>query len=79
MSLIITLGAELWVSILFGRAFSPAALALRVLAVATVLMYVSIVAYAALAVLNFTWRMSLVSVWGILVNLAINMNNMLNQ
>ena len=68
ISLMMILGADLWVRLLFGAAFQPAAAAVRYLALAMVLMYLSIVAFNALAVLNYTWRMSLVFVGGMLVS-----------
>jgi O-antigen/teichoic acid export membrane protein len=65
-------GADVWVHILFGPNFAPAALALRVLAVANLLMYVSIVCAYALAVSNQPWRMTAVFAGGMLVNPACN-------
>jgi O-antigen/teichoic acid export membrane protein len=67
-SLGIMLGAEYWVSIVFGRAYAPAVISVQILAVATVLMYVSIIAFNALAVLNYTWRMSMVAVGGMFIS-----------
>ena len=72
VSLMMLLGADLWIRVLFGRAFTPAAASLRILAVGTVLMYVSIVAAYALAVLSYTWRMSLVFVGGMIVSPTCN-------
>ncbi len=68
ISLMLLLGADLWISVLFGPAYLPAAMALRIQAISTVLMYLSIVGYYALAILNYTWRMSLVFVGGLIVN-----------
>ena len=72
VSMIMIAGADLWVSVLFGKAFAPAAMALRVLAIVTLLTYVSIVAAYALAVLNFTWRMSLTFLGAMLLNPTCN-------
>ena len=73
VAMLMLVGADTWVSIAFGKAFGPAAMSLRVLAVATFLMYVSIVAAYALAVLNYTWRMSLTFVGGMLINPTVNL------
>ena len=73
VAMLMLVGADIWVSIAFGKAFGPAAMSLRVLAVATFLMYVSIVAAYALAVLNYTWRMSLTFVGGMLINPTVNL------
>lgn len=72
VSLMMCVGADVWVQILFGPNFAPAALALRVLAVANLLMYVSIVCAYALAVSNQPWRMTAVFAGGMLVNPACN-------
>lgn len=68
VSLALGLGASVWIHLLFGAAFAPAALSLAVLAGATLLMYVSIIASYALAVLNRTWSMGLVFVAGMFIN-----------
>ena len=68
VSLVMILGADLWIRVLFGPAFAPAATAVRILSVAVFLMYVSIIAANALAVLNYTWRMSLTFVAGMVIN-----------
>jgi O-antigen/teichoic acid export membrane protein len=65
-------GADIWVTLLFGQAFAPAAMALRVLSVATLLMYLSIVAVYALAVLNHTWSMSFIFLAGTIISPAAN-------
>jgi len=68
VSWLMMIGADYWVSFVFGQAYAPAALALRLLAVATALMYVSIISFNALAVLNYTWHMSLVAVGGMFIS-----------
>lgn len=73
VSLMMVVGADVWIKILFGPNFAPAAMALRVLAVANLLMYVSIVCAYALAVLKMTWRMSAVFTGGMLVNPICNL------
>jgi O-antigen/teichoic acid export membrane protein len=59
--------------VLFGERFAPAAMALRVLSVANLLMYISIVCAYALAVSNLPWRMSAVFAGGMLVNPLCNL------
>jgi O-antigen/teichoic acid export membrane protein len=73
VSMLMLVGADIWISVAFGKAFSPAAMALRVLSIATLLMYVSIVAAYAMAVLNYTWRMSLTFVGGMIINPTTNL------
>jgi len=71
--LLMLVGADFWVLVLFGKAFAPAATALRILALATLLMYLSIVAVYALAVLNYTWRMSFTFLGGMVINPLCNL------
>jgi O-antigen/teichoic acid export membrane protein len=73
VSLMMCVGADIWIKILFGANFAPAAMALRVLAVANLMMYVSIVCAYALAVSNLPWRMSAVFASGMLVNPVCNL------
>jgi O-antigen/teichoic acid export membrane protein len=73
VSLMMLVGADIWVRLLLGPKFAPAAAALRVLAVANGLMYVSMVCAYALAVTNKTWRMSAVFVGGMIVNPVCNL------
>ena len=73
VSLMMVVGADIWVQILFGPKYAPATNALRVLAVANLLMYVSIVCAYALAVSNRTWRMSAVFTGGMVVNPICNL------
>jgi O-antigen/teichoic acid export membrane protein len=68
VSLMMCVGADIWIHVLFGPNFAPAALALRVLAIANLLMYVSIVCAYALAVSNQPWRMTAVFAGGMIVN-----------
>lgn len=72
LSLMMIVGSETWISILFGSKFGPASFSLQILASATVVMYLSIIAGTALAVLNLTWRMSLVFVGGMVLNPTLN-------
>jgi O-antigen/teichoic acid export membrane protein len=73
LSLIMLVGADYWVTIAFGKAYAPAAASLQVLAVATPLMYTSMLAAYALAALRLSWRMGLVFVAGIVVSPLANL------
>jgi O-antigen/teichoic acid export membrane protein len=72
-SLVINLGAELWTRIIFGPAFAPAAPALRITATMFVLMYVSIIYAQALIMLGRAWTLVLISVVGLVANVALNL------
>jgi O-antigen/teichoic acid export membrane protein len=71
--LVLYLGADVWVRFLFGAAFAPAAMALRVLAPMFVLMYVSIIYSIALVMLERAWTQTLIAVVGLVVNVILNL------
>jgi O-antigen/teichoic acid export membrane protein len=71
--LAIYLGADVWVHFLFGAAFAPAAMALRVLAPMFVLMYVSIIYSIALVMLERAWTQTLIAMVGLVVNVILNL------
>jgi O-antigen/teichoic acid export membrane protein len=73
VALVINLGAGLLTRIIFGAAFAPAAPALRILATMFVLMYVSIIYAQALIMLGRAWTLMLISVGGLVVNVALNL------
>lgn len=73
VAMTLMVGADIWVRLLFGQAYAPAAMALRVLATTTFLMYMSIIAVYALAVLNYTWSMSLIFLSGTVINPVCNL------
>src|SRR5262249_15135626 len=72
-ALFIDLGADLGVRLLFGDAFAPATLALRLLSPAYVVMYVSIVLYTALFMLGRTWTLTKIAFAGLVVNVTLNL------
>jgi exopolysaccharide biosynthesis WecB/TagA/CpsF family protein len=72
-ALFIDLGADLGVRLLFGDAFAPAGLALRILAPTFVVTYVGIVLATTLLMLNRTWTLVLISASGLAVNVALNL------
>jgi O-antigen/teichoic acid export membrane protein len=73
LALMMLVGADYWVTLAFGAAYAPAAKSLEALAVATPLMYTSMLAAYALVALNQSWRMSIVFVSGILVSPIANL------
>ncbi len=73
-ALFIELGADLGVRLLFGDAFAPAGLALRLLAPTFVVTYVGIVLATTLLMLDRTWTMVLVAASGLVVNVALNLS-----
>jgi O-antigen/teichoic acid export membrane protein len=72
-SLMINLGAEVWIWIIFGAKFLPAAPALRVLATMFVLTYVAIVYSQALIMQERAWALANISIAGLVVNVGLNL------
>jgi O-antigen/teichoic acid export membrane protein len=73
VSLMMVVGADFATHLAFGAAFAPSAAALQVLAVAYLVMYVSIVAWCALTVLKHTWRVTAIMSAGLFVNPPLNL------
>lgn len=72
-SLFLGVGADLWVRLLFGVAFAPATLALRILTMTFVLTYVNIIYAITLVMLERAWTLTLISVCGLGVNIGLNL------
>jgi O-antigen/teichoic acid export membrane protein len=72
-SLMLNLGAETWVWVIFGAKFLPAAPALRVLATMFVLTYVAIVYSQALIMQERAWALAKISILGLVVNVGLNL------
>jgi O-antigen/teichoic acid export membrane protein len=72
-SLVINLGADLWVRLFFGSEYAPAAPALRVLAVMFVLTYVAIVYAMTMVMLERQWAFTWISIAGLVVNATLNL------
>jgi O-antigen/teichoic acid export membrane protein len=72
-SLMIALGAPVWIRTIFGVAFVPAAPALRVLATMCVLTYVAIVYAQTLIMLGRGWALTKISLVGLIVNIVLNL------
>ncbi len=72
-SLLINLGADVWLRILFGAAFVPGAAALRVLATVFVLTYIAIVYAMTLVMLERAWALANISLAALVVNAGLNL------
>lgn len=72
VSLFVSVGADLWLQLFFGHAYAPAALALRILAASSVVIYVAIVFALTLIMLEHAWTVTLISVAGLVVNIVLN-------
>jgi O-antigen/teichoic acid export membrane protein len=72
-ALLVSVGADVWLRLLFGHAFAPAATALRILAASSVVIYVAIVYAMTLIMLGRAWTLTLVSVAALAVNVALNL------
>jgi len=72
-SMMINLGAEFWIRLVFGATFMPAALALRIQATMFVLTYVAIIYSIVLIMLDRPWALTKISIVGLGVNVALNL------
>ena len=72
-SLLINLGAEVWIHIAFGAAYSAAATTLRVQSTMFVLTYVAIIYATTLVMLERAWTLTWISVGGLVVNAGLNL------
>lgn len=72
-SLLICLGADLLIGVVFGAAFAPATLALRILAATFVVTYVAIVYAASLLMVERAWALTAISIVGLVVNVTLNL------
>ncbi len=72
-SLVTILGAHLWVRVLFGAAYDPAALPLQLLATTFVFTYVNIIYAITLTMIDRAWALTAVSGAGLVVNVALNL------
>ena len=71
-TLAIGLGAALWVQLIFGSAFAPAALALRILAPLFLLTYVAMACACRLIIDDRAWTVTVISLGGLLLNPLLN-------
>jgi O-antigen/teichoic acid export membrane protein len=73
VTLMMALGADVWIGAVFGPAFAPAAMSLRVLAPMFVFTYLAILLSMSLVVLNRPWTLTLISLTGMLINPLLNL------
>ena len=72
-ALFVSVGADLWLRLLFGHAFASATLALRILAASSLIIYIAIVYAMTLIMLERAWTLTLISIAGLGVNLLLNL------
>jgi O-antigen/teichoic acid export membrane protein len=73
LSLVTGLGADVWVHVVFGKAFGPAVLSLRVLSPVFLFTYVAMLAATALVMLGRPWRVAALSMVGLVINPALDL------
>jgi O-antigen/teichoic acid export membrane protein len=73
VALFASLGADIGVRLLFGDAFAPATLALRILAPTFVVTYLAIVYAITLLMLDRAWTLTGISIGGLCINVALNL------
>ncbi len=73
IALMMGAGAEEWIGIVFGSAFLPSVQALRVMASVFLLIYVSIICWCALTMLNRTWKVTYIYLAGLVVSPSLNL------
>jgi O-antigen/teichoic acid export membrane protein len=72
-ALLLALGADVWIRLMFGERFAPAAVPLRLLAPTFALTYVNTLTAIALIVLGRGWEVTRTSLLGMLANLGLNL------
>jgi O-antigen/teichoic acid export membrane protein len=72
-SMLINLGADVWIRVVFGAPFTHAALALRVMSSLFVLTYMAIIYSGTLVVIERAWAITWISVAGVVVNATLNL------
>jgi len=72
-ALFVSVGADLWLRLLFGQAFAAATLALRILAASSVIIYIAIVYAMTLIMIGRAWTLTLVSIASLAVNILLNL------
>jgi O-antigen/teichoic acid export membrane protein len=73
ISLFIGLGADVWIPGLFGRAFTPAILSLRILAPLFILSYVAMICATCLVLLERAWTVAAIALVALVVNPSLNL------
>ncbi len=73
MSLALGVGAPTWLTMMFGSAYAPAGLSLRLLSPIYVFIYVSIISAIVLQLEDRAWTLATISLVGLVVNLVANL------
>jgi O-antigen/teichoic acid export membrane protein len=73
VSLVINLGADFWIHLIFGAPYAGAVTALRVLATMVVLTYAAIIYAMTLVMLERAWTVAWISIAGLVVNAGLNL------
>jgi O-antigen/teichoic acid export membrane protein len=73
ISLMLSVGADVWIPAMFGREFVPATLSLRLLAPMFVLTYMASVCGIGLIMLDRGWRVTLISLGSLVLNTLLNL------
>jgi O-antigen/teichoic acid export membrane protein len=71
--LMAVLGGDVWIRIVFGTAYAPAAMALRALAPSLVLTYLAMLLSMTLIVLERAWTLTIVSSIGLITNVTLTL------
>jgi O-antigen/teichoic acid export membrane protein len=71
--LMAVLGGDVWIRIVFGTAYAPAAMALRALAPSLVLTYLAMLLSMTLIVLERAWTLTIVSSIGLITNVVLTL------
>ena len=72
-SLMLNLGSDWVIRLIFGASYAPAAMALRVLSTTFVLTYVAMIYSTTLVMLERAWLLSWISVCGLVINAVLNL------
>lgn len=72
VALLIGVGADVWMRRVFGEAFVPAVLSLRLLAPMLVFTYLAMIAATALMLLERPWTVAVLSLGGLLLNMSLD-------
>jgi O-antigen/teichoic acid export membrane protein len=72
-ALFVSVGADIWLRLLFGHAFASATLSLRILAASSVIIYIAIVYAMTLIMLERAWTLTVISIAGLVINLLLNL------
>lgn len=71
--LMAVLGAELWITIVFGKAYAPAAMAVRTLCPLVMLTYLAMLLSMTLVILERPWTLTIISMIGLTTNVVLTL------